>query len=62
MPARSPQECRHTRLVFGSAGYYIICDVCAAYWVACRDGDVHDQSRSNPALIPQGVIRVEPDR
>lgn len=32
-------NCTHPKLMFGSGGYYIFCNVCWAAWVAVKHGN-----------------------
>ena len=44
-------QCEHESLMFGSGGFYVICEKCHGHWVAIHHSDNEpDHSRSSNKL------------
>ena len=54
-------ECDHPSLMFGSGGFYVICEACDGFWVANKnngmDNDI-DHSRTS-GLVTTSSKRVK---
>lgn len=54
------EKCTHTKLFFGSGGYFVFCRECGAQWSPAHEDNVEEVAKCMTNEVDTSDERVEP--